>query len=515
MYIRAYGASGFPNTDQARAIFNGNSFLNNTFTGDLDSALVDFSSDILGVPLNVGNNIVKGNNFGTDASSPVFLPPGAFSDGGGNICFASTLVITCSGAQLSIARVVNGASFEDGIESGSWVSILGNFLSATTRAWRTPDFVGNKLPVALDGVRVSINGKPAAISYVSPSQINAQAPDNGTSLGPVVVQVENPFGYARGSASLQQYAPAFFSLAGRYVAAIHTNGDYVAPQGMFGPGVVSRPARAGEIVEIFGTGFGPTSPAVVAGEIYSGAAAITELGQLKVRVGEAPATVQFAGIVAPGEYQFNVIVPELPDGEYPVVATIGGISTQSGLSIAVHKAQTILTGRVEWHGTPVSNAGVQLQASRNQPTALASAITDRDGRFTLTAPEMPSGIYYLVIAGPSSEYWTFGHDISVVGGITQETGNQTLAKKLQLIAPVDNAVTSSRPTLQWASAPGATLYRAYVHNKSSLVFEQETPLLEATVVPQLPPGAYTWQVWAYDSGRLVAYYSSFGFVVPN
>jgi len=45
--------------------------------------------------------------------------------------------------------------------------------------------------------------------------------------------------------------------------------------------------------------------------------------------------VQYAGIVAAGEYQFNVVVPALADGDQAIVATIGGASTQAGLSVPV------------------------------------------------------------------------------------------------------------------------------------------------------------------------------------
>jgi uncharacterized protein (TIGR03437 family) len=45
--------------------------------------------------------------------------------------------------------------------------------------------------------------------------------------------------------------------------------------------------------------------------------------------------VQYAGIVAAGLYQFNVTIPALPDGEQPIIADIGGVSTQSGLLIAI------------------------------------------------------------------------------------------------------------------------------------------------------------------------------------
>jgi uncharacterized protein (TIGR03437 family) len=140
---------------------------------------------------------------------------------------------------------------------------------------------------------------------------------------------------ATGTATLQQYAPGFFSFQGKYAAAVHVDGVFIAPAGFFGGALASRPAQPGEITLLFGTGFGPTTPAVPSGQIVNGAAPLTDPALLHIRIGGVLANVQFAGIVAPGEYQFNVVIPPLPDGDQPLVADIGGLTTQSGLSIAV------------------------------------------------------------------------------------------------------------------------------------------------------------------------------------
>src|ERR1035438_275391 len=79
-----------------------------------------------------------------------------------------------------ITAILNSASGASALESGSWVSIYGTGLSATTRPWQASDFSGNNLPTALDNVSVPINGKKAAIFYVSPGQLNVQAPSDTT-----------------------------------------------------------------------------------------------------------------------------------------------------------------------------------------------------------------------------------------------------------------------------------------------------------------------------------------------
>jgi len=129
--------------------------------------------------------------------------------------------------------------------------------------------------------------------------------------------------------------PGFFAIQGKYPAAVHIDGSYVAPVGYFGSSAASRPAAPGEVILLFGTGFGPTTPTVAAGQIFGGAAPLADGTQLHMTIGGAPATVQFAGMVAAGEYQFNVVVPSVSDGDQAIVATIAGFATQAGLSISV------------------------------------------------------------------------------------------------------------------------------------------------------------------------------------
>src|SRR5581483_10708560 len=87
----------------------------------------------------------------------------------------------------SIAKAVNSATFQPGIVPGSWTTILGANLSTVSRTWTSSDFNGNLLPTNLSGARVTFNGIPAAVYYVSPTQLNVQAPE-GIS-GNVTVQV--------------------------------------------------------------------------------------------------------------------------------------------------------------------------------------------------------------------------------------------------------------------------------------------------------------------------------------
>ena len=102
-----------------------------------------------------------------------------------------------------ITGVSSSASGAPAIASGSWVSIYGAGLSATTRSWKASDFSGTNLPTVLDNVSVQINGKKAAISYVSPGMLNVLAPTD-TTIGPVPVRITNSSGTALGTTILQK-----------------------------------------------------------------------------------------------------------------------------------------------------------------------------------------------------------------------------------------------------------------------------------------------------------------------
>ena len=269
-------------------------------------------------------------NFTLPADLPGGNLPLAMNVGGVNT--QAGVVIPVTGPP-KVTGVSNDASGALTVAGGSWVSIYGSNLSSTTRPWQTSDFFGIDMPLSLNGVSVKIDGQPAAVSYISPTQINVQAPSD-TATGAVQVVVTTSLGTSAGTVTLEPYAPGFFQ-GSKYVAAQHADYTYVAPVGYYGSGTASRPATPGETVLLYGTGFGPTTPAVAAGQIYCCAAPLTDPTQLHVTIGGVPATVSWAGIVVAGEYQINVVIPPLADGDQSIAATIGGVSTQNGLLIPV------------------------------------------------------------------------------------------------------------------------------------------------------------------------------------
>jgi uncharacterized protein (TIGR03437 family) len=71
--------------------------------------------------------------------------------------------------------------------------------------------------------------------------------------------------------------------------------------------------------------------------LFSGAAALPASDQLAIAISDVPATVLFAGLSEAGLYQFNVIVPEVPDGDQLVTAQVQGVSTQQALYLTIQQ----------------------------------------------------------------------------------------------------------------------------------------------------------------------------------
>jgi uncharacterized protein (TIGR03437 family) len=152
----------------------------------------------------------------------------------------------------------------------------------------------------------------------------------------VAVEVDTPGGRSnvvRVQRSLFSPALFLFDQGGRkYVAGVHADGTYVAPTGLI-PGVATRPASPGEVISLFGTGFGETDPSSPSAETVSQPA--TLIAPAVIVIGGASAESRYAGLVAPGLYQFNVTTPNLAIGDQPVVIEIGGQKSQDGIYVPI------------------------------------------------------------------------------------------------------------------------------------------------------------------------------------
>ena len=131
------------------------------------------------------------------------------------------------------------------------------------------------------------------------------------------------------TASLQAILPGLFMLETYRVAAVRvSDGAMINGSGATVSGyATAAAASAGDVLELYGTGFGPTLPAATAGLVFTGAYPTTNT--VSVSIGGVQATGLWAGLVGAGLYQINVTVPGgLTAGDNPIVASVAGYSTQ-------------------------------------------------------------------------------------------------------------------------------------------------------------------------------------------
>ena len=280
-----------------------------------------------------------------------------------------------AGSGPAISAVSNAFGDSQAIAPNTWVMIKGSGLAPAgkSRIWQDSDFVNNQMPTELDGVSVTVNGKKAFVYYISAAQINILTPPDPIS-GPVQVQVANNGATSAFVSILElQYSPSFFVInGGHYVTGLHADGSLIGPASLY-PGLTT-PAKAGETVTLYGNGFGPTSPPVVSGSpSQSGVLPTMPL----ITIGGVAATVQFAGLVSPGLYQINVVVPmALSGGDKALTATYSGLSVQAGVLISVQQAEA----------PPPTLSGLSLS-----PSAVAGG-ANLAGRVTLSGPAPSGGV---------------------------------------------------------------------------------------------------------------------------
>ena len=280
-----------------------------------------------------GNAILAGQTWSLDFPVPGGIPsPHGYSE-------VFVVKLSPPGPPV-ITSVVNGASFQPGIEAGSLVTIRGVNLANTFpgRTWRDDELVNGSLPTSLDGVSVTIDGRPAFLYYISPTQINVQAPSDAATGAVSVVVTNNGSAGAPATAVLQSFAPAFFQFAGTNyaIASRLPDGAMVGPAAITG----AVAAKAGDVIELWGTGFGATNPPAPAGIAASAApplatTPIVTVGGIEVPVIDAGLSPATAGL-----YQVTIQLPAaVPSGVVAVQASVGGATTQTGAVLLVAPAQ--------------------------------------------------------------------------------------------------------------------------------------------------------------------------------
>jgi uncharacterized protein (TIGR03437 family) len=259
-----------------------------------------------------------------NAATGQITPHSSIFGGPGSIVgLAPDPLVTPTPAITLVANAEGGVAT---IAPNTWVEIKGSNLAPAgdTRIWQSSDFLNNQLPVQLDSVSVRVNGKAAYVYYISPTQVNILTPPDTLPASANVLLTVNGVASPAFTAQTQPLSTSFFTFSEGYVIATHLNGSLIGPTTLY-PGA-STPAMPNKEVVIYANGFGPTNVPVISG-------AIAQSGTLSpppvIQIGGVTANVIFAGLVAPGEFQFNVVVPaSLGNGDQPVTATESAIKQQ-------------------------------------------------------------------------------------------------------------------------------------------------------------------------------------------
>jgi uncharacterized protein (TIGR03437 family) len=246
---------------------------------------------------------------------------------------ASSVVITS----------VNTAAGNPEISQNAWMEIKGVNLAAASVGdgvvWSSaPEFLQGRMPTQLNGVSVTVNGKPAFIYFVSVGQVNALSPLDSATGDVSVVVTNGTVPSAPFPVKLRPASPSFLRFgATSYIAATHgdVNASLLGPGSMSVPGYTFTPAKPGETIVLYAVGFGlPVSPLVNGSSTQAGSLPTLPVMQ----IGGRATSVLFAGINgAPGLYQLNVVVPpDTPDGDAAVSVSYAGTVTPAA-AIAVQK----------------------------------------------------------------------------------------------------------------------------------------------------------------------------------
>ena len=249
------------------------------------------------------------SSFGEDEAGEIYI-----ADQAGSAVF----VLSGPAGDPAVTAVTNAASFQEGVTPGSIGAISG---AGITRG--TGVATAFPLPTSLAGTTVRVNGTPAPLFAVAEvgarQQINFQVPWSlaGTTSADLVVETVG-LGATSMRASLLAVQPGLFTTDGARAAALHAS-DFALVDG-------NNPAAKGEIVLLYGTGFGAVENQPETGSATPVSPLSRTLAPVAVAIGGRSADVLFSGL-APGlagVYQLNVRVPpEVPSGVLAVTATVG------------------------------------------------------------------------------------------------------------------------------------------------------------------------------------------------
>jgi uncharacterized protein (TIGR03437 family) len=242
---------------------------------------------------------------------------------------------------IQLTTVGSAASYvTTAVAPGEIVSLFGTNMGPTSGVGLQLANGGQSITNSLSGVQVLFDGNPVPLTYASSAQINAIAPVGlaGKTSTQVTVAYQGMTSNAV-TVPVQATAPGIFSADGS-----GTGGGAILNQD-YSLNVRLNPAAPGSVIAIYLTGAGVTNPPSVDGAVTGLTPPFPSVMQ--------PVTVTMGGVSIPaqnivysgaapgtveGLTQIDVVIPATvtPGPTVPIVVTIGGVSSQSGITVSVN-----------------------------------------------------------------------------------------------------------------------------------------------------------------------------------
>jgi uncharacterized protein (TIGR03437 family) len=231
--------------------------------------------------------------------------------------------------------VVNSADSLPGpLAPNTIATVYGKNLSAVTASLTAADLsASGELPTRLPGTdaHVLVGGVEANPYYISPTQINFLVPPNFLPGKTTFTVVSQGLAGPLLTLQLQTTSPAFFLLNAQTVVATHADFSVIT---------TTNPALPGEIVILYATGLGLTSPPAEPGQLPTTAAPLVSGSDFQILLDGQPAPAEdllYSG-VAPfyaGLYQINLQLPAATGQNPEIRISCGGQMSPAQIYLTV------------------------------------------------------------------------------------------------------------------------------------------------------------------------------------
>jgi len=223
---------------------------------------------------------------------------------------------------MTVSGGTGNAATTTPIAPGEIITITGSNL-----AQASANMAGTTVPISMGGVQVSIGGKAAPLFMVSPAQIVVQVPFEAPLGAQPLTVMSGTSASAATNVNVASVAVAWFADTSGAIVVKASDNSIVG---------ASNPAQPGEIILIYATGLGQTTPAIATGALAS-ATSLANTAPVTVSIG-GQAAGSIYSVAAPGFAGLSQIAVRVPSG----VAGTVPVTLRSGSNVSA--AANVVTG---------------------------------------------------------------------------------------------------------------------------------------------------------------------------